>query len=295
MKPECPIFMVAADSWRDDVLSLNRLHTYQGGKNHIKLLNDDFAHRKANTITKQDIQKFIVKHSQHAGAKYLRDVVQTLRKIVEYVDEDWEMPRRLKFPKASKPSRGFYTFDEVRKLIHFSDGMPQTLIMTLAETGCRFGESLALQSGDLQNGKISITKTVINGFVQDTPKTDSAIRKVNISPRLEAALKYLITGDSRQFFFRTSQGRPMWPQAFVSTFRKICSHAQVEHKAQHAFRRGNVRELILNLKIPEKIVAARIGHKCSDKLILGVYCPSMEDDDLPYVSQIEKWLYEGMK
>jgi len=37
----------------------------------------------------------------------------------------------------------------------------------------------------------------------------------------------------------------------------------------------------------------RIGHKSSENLLLGVYCQTQDDDDLPYVSQIEKWLYKG--
>lgn len=288
---EVPIFAIAADNWRNDVLILSKYKTYVIRNGMLKYLNAEFGHRKINTITKQDIQKFITKYSQKMGGNALRTYLATLRDVIEYSDENWEMPRRLKFPKNATPKRPFYSFEDVRKLLQKSNGDTRALIMLMAETGCRFGEATALDGGDLDGNAIRIHKNVIDGMVQDSPKTESSNRKVNITETLASELQTL--AKNKGFLFRTPTGRPTWPQKFAITLQKICKHAEVDYRPSHAFRRGNVRELILNLHIPERVVGARIGHKSSDNLLLGVYCQTQDDDDLRYVNQIESWLYRG--
>lgn len=225
------------------------------------------------------------------GASWLRKYLTALRDVIEYADEDWEMPRRIKLPKAVSPKQPFYSFEEVRKLLQKSYGVEKVLLMFLAETGCRIGEALAIEGGDLNDNAVRITKNVIMGFVQDTPKTESAIRKVNLSQTLIKELNILAR--NKGFLFKNSNGRPLWPQSLVTWLKQVCHNAGVGYKPVHAFRRGNVRELLLHLRIPERVVGMRIGHKSSENLLLGVYCQTQDDDDLQYVSQIEKWLYKG--
>lgn len=284
------LFAIAADNYKNDILALRKIGTYKGYSRTADKLVEYFGHVRVSTIDRADIQKYITKVSVTAGADTVRRHLIVFKAIMEYADENWEMPTRLKKPKKRKPKQEFYTFEEVRKMISHSSGNMKILMMLLAETGLRIGEALSLQCADISNGVISITKNIYEGWLQDTPKTDSSIRKIHISKTLERELRILITSDPKKFLFLNKRGRQMWPQQMTYDLREICSNAGVPYKAFHAFRRGNVTELILNLQMPERIVGYRIGH-LSESITLGVYCRAMEGCDKPWIEKIETHLY----
>ena len=283
-----PLFAIAADDYKNEVLSLRKISSYKSYSRHIDKLIAYFGHQRIEDITKQDIQKYIVKVSQINGFETMRVHLIAFRGIMEYADEDWEMPGRLKKPKKGRPKQEFYTFEEVRKLLYHSAGHTKILIMLLAETGLRLGEALALTPTDILDYTLSVTKNVYEGRLQDTPKTESSIRKLCISETLNKELKTLMTPG--KVLFRGINGRPLWPQQLTYELRNVCANAGVTYKGFHSFRRGNITELILNLLIPERIVGMRVGH-LSTSTTLGVYCKAVEGQDKPWVPKIEQALY----
>ncbi len=287
------LFAVAADNWKCQVMSLRKYGTYKSTNRLVNNLIDEFGAKRVQSITKEDIQKYIVKLAARVGMSSIRSLMIVFKGIMEYADDDWEMPRRLKYPKSKKPYQPYYIFADVRKMLLHSTGIEKVLIMLLAETGCRIGEAVALQTADIKPGKISITKNLYEGVIQDTPKTDSSIREVSISGRLESELRKLCLSIPKGFVFRSpSEFRAYWPIQFCAKLKDICYNAGVEYKGSHAFRRGNITELITELEIPERIVGARVGH-LSEGSTLGVYCKVKTDADTVWVPKIEKWLYEG--
>jgi len=288
-KKSDPLFAIAADNYRNDVLSLRKAGTFKEYSRAINKLILYFGHMRVSTIERQHIQRYIVFLNNTAGPSSVSLQLIMFKGVMQYADEDWGMPRVYK-PKSRKPKREAYSFEEVRKLLKHTDGPLKTLIMLLAETGMRLGEALALRSGDVENGTISITKNVYNGLVQDCPKTDSSVRKIHISNLLDKHLKAFTTSDKKKFLFAGPNGRPQWPQVLTYGLMEVCKQAGVPYKAFHAFRRGNVTELILNLLVPEKIVGYRIGH-LSDSITLGVYCQVAVGSDKPWIEKIEQALY----
>jgi integrase len=290
-----PIFAIAADNWKEQVMSLRKYGGYKSTARTVNELVDQFGHMRVQSITKEHIQKYIVKLSARIGMSQIKRLIGTFKGIMELADDDWEMPRRLKYPKAKKPYQPYYVFEDVRKMLQHSMGIEKVLIMLLAETGCRIGEAVALQTADIRPGKISITKNLYEGVLQDSPKTDSSIREVSISGKLEAELRKLCLSRPQDFVFRSgSDYRAYWPQQFSGRLKEICYNAGVEYKGSHAFRRGNITELLNDLEMPERIVGARVGH-LSSGTTLGVYCKVKSDSDVVWVPKIEKWLYEGEK
>ena len=288
-----PLFAIAADDWKNQVLALHKASSHKSTGSIANQLIDEFGHMKVQDITKEDIQKFIVRLSTRVGLSQIKHTLTTFRGIMEYADENWDMPTRLKLPKSKRPYQPFYTFEEVRKLLRHASGTEKVLTMCLAETGCRMGEAIALQTADLRPGKISITKNLYEGVIQDTPKTDSSIREVSISGTLEKEMLRLCNSRPQDFIFRSPAGdRAYWPQTFIGKHREICANAGVEYKGSHAFRRGNISELLTELEIPERIVGARVGH-LSTGTTLGVYCKVKVGLDEKWVERIEKWLYKG--
>ena len=291
---ENPIFAIAADNWVNQVLALRKYGMYKSTKFYVQKLVDEFGYKKIDAITKEDLQKFIVRRAATCGLSVIKKEIGIFKGIMEYADDGWDMFTRIKLPKGKRPSQPFYTFEEVRKLFHHSMGVEKVLIMLLAETGCRLGEAIALQTEDIKPGKISITKNIYEGVVQDTPKTDSSIRVVSISGRLEAEIRKICLSSPKSFVFRSpSEFRPYWPVTLTKKLREICYNAGVEYKSSHAFRRGNITELLTELEMPERIVGSRVGH-LSQGTTLGVYCKVKQGSDEKWVPVIEKWLYEGI-
>jgi integrase len=289
------LFALAADDWKNEVLALQKRSSHKSIGYVVKGLVDEFGYKRVGDIEKSDIQKFIVKLSGRLEVGSLRHYLTTFKGIMEYADEDWDMPTRLKLPKSKRVKQEYYTFEECRKLLHHSSGAVKVLIMLLSETGCRIGEAVALQPADLDydNKTISITKNVFEGVLQDTPKTDSSVRKICISERLAIELRGLCIPGPKSFIFRSPSGsRPMWPQQLTYMLKGVCKNAGVPYKACHAFRRGNITELLLTLGMPERIVGMRVGHN-SQSITLGVYCFAEKGSDRKWVPSIEKLLYEG--
>ena len=290
-----PIFAIAADNWMNDVMSLHKEGTANIEKYKVIRLIDEFGYKHVQSITKADIQKLIVSLSVTNGAATIRTFLSVFRGIMEYADDDWDMPLRIKLPKAKKPSQPYYTFEEVRKILAHCMGTERTLFMTLAETGCRIGEALALQTADITPGKISISKNVYKGILQATPKTDSSIRQVSISGRLEEEIRKIsFTDTPKMFVFRSlSDTRPYCVQTLGNKMKVICKNAGVEYKGSHAFRRGNITELLTELEVPERIVGSRVGH-LSQGVTLGIYCKvKAGSDEKVGTKDREVVLYEG--
>jgi integrase len=283
-------FAIAADNYKNEVLALRKYASYKSRCRVIDRVVAHFGYRTVQSITKQDIQRYIVKVSQESGVETLRQHLGMFKGIMEYADEDWNMPTRLRKPKAPRPKQEFYTFEEVRKLLNHSSGQTKVLIMLLAETGLRLGEALALMPEDIKDGVLSVTKNVYEGVLQDTPKTDSSIRKIHISKTLENALRPL---KKKGFLFQSPTGRAAWPQQLTGELRTVCKNAGVEYKAFHSFRRGNITEILLSLGMPERVAGHRVGHLSSHSLLLGTYCKEKEGCDKIWVTRIEKLLYEG--
>jgi len=74
--------------------------------------------------------------------------------------------------------------------------------------------------------------------------------------------------------------------------KAVCENAKVEYKSPHAFRRGNITALLIDLGLPERVVGARTG-QLSQGQLLGVYCQAAEGVDKKYVPKIAELLYGG--
>jgi integrase len=85
------------------------------------------------------------------------------------------------------------------------------LFALLAGTGLRIGEALGLKIGDHLSGDFStirVRQSVWRGSVQ-TPKTDNAVREIDLPSSLAAFLKASVGGRTSGFLFQTESGRPL--------------------------------------------------------------------------------------
>jgi integrase len=110
--------------------------------------------------------------------------------------------------KQRKPS---FTATEVEQILTSAKGRYKVLFALLAGTGLRIGEALGLKLGDHLSGDfstINVRQSVWRGAVQ-APKTDNAVREIDVPSSLAAFLKASVGGRTSGFLFQTESGRPL--------------------------------------------------------------------------------------
>ena len=161
--------------------------------------------------------------------------------------------------------------EDVSEIISKAQGRHKVLYAVLAGTGMRIGEALAIEIGEPSNERttistdcktISIRRSIWRGRKQN-PKTDSAVREIDVPAPLSAMLKDFIGSRTSGFLFQTKTGRPLMPRNVHRDLRKITEKATF-----HAFRRFRITNL-REIGVPEDILRFWVGH--ADRSITDRY------------------------
>lgn len=161
------------------------------------------------------------------------------------------------------------------------------LIHLQAVAGLRRAELAGLQWGDLDDGRLTIRRTVVldetgRVLVQSTTKTHRA-RTVDLDPytvavlhwqhacwrTLAAALGVTLTDDHYMFPRWTDPAEPMTPNQMSRRWRRWRTRLGLEGVRLHDFRHAMVTRL-LDQGIPVHDVAARAGH-AHGNVTLSIY------------------------
>lgn len=154
------------------------------------------------------------------------------------------------------------------------------LLLTLARTGMRLGECVALQIGLHDNGdldfatrEITIARTLSDdGRNVDTPKTGE-VRIIDMSQQLADTLRSVVTAvragalqagaspAQRLWLFPERTGGPRDPHNVRRAFARILKHAELPaHFTPHCLRHTFASILLADGKSPA-YVQAQLGHK----------------------------------
>jgi len=161
---------------------------------------------------------------------------------------------------------------EVSKILEKSDGRYRALYALLAGTGMRIGEALAIRLGNNDPNHTTISadcktihvrKSVWRGREQP-PKTDNAVRDIDVHPSLAAMLKEFIGSRSSGWLFQTKAEKPLSQRNVMRD-----SLHKLDVPGFHVFRRFRVTHL-REQGTPEDILRFWIGH--ADKSITDRYC-----------------------
>ncbi|GIW40408.1 MAG: site-specific integrase [Candidatus Binatia bacterium] len=178
------------------------------------------------------------------------------------------------------------TPEEVKALLFAAPpGLPRTALLTLALTGMRAGELLALKWEDIdfEAGRIHIRRAVTwaqTGEERRTggvgprffpPKTRAGRREVEAPPELLSALKrWRLECPPGEFVFVRRDGVPMHRKTLTETvLRPAQARAGLRPFGLHAFRHFFASELIRR-GYPPTEVAARLGHS-SPQVTMSIY------------------------
>jgi len=178
--------------------------------------------------------------------------------------------------KQRKPS---LTTSEVEQILTRAKGRYKVLFALLPGTGLRIGEALGLKLGEHLSGDFStirVRQSVWRGSVQ-TPKTDNAVREIDIPTSLAALLKASVGSRTSGFLFQSESGRPLTQRNVLRDgLGKIRKEMQLERgKAFHAFRRFRTAHLRKN-RVPWDLQKLWLGH--ANKDVTDRYAEQLKED-----------------
>jgi len=178
--------------------------------------------------------------------------------------------------KQRKPS---LTASEVEQILGRAKGRYKVLFALLAGTGLRIGEALGLKLGEHLSGDFStirVRQSVWRGTVQ-APKTDNAVREIDIPASLAALLKASVGSRTSGFLFHSESGRPLTQRNVLRDgLGKIRREMKLEDgKAFHSFRRFRTAHLRKN-RVPWDLQKLWLGH--ANKDVTDRYAEQLKED-----------------
>ena len=258
-------------------IEMNTLVGYRSYmKNHLEPF---FGSRPINTISIDDVQRYINERAPVLASKTIKEHLNLLSPIFDAAIEDGLI---VKNPCTSKRIRIIgqkskkvlaYTEEEYKQLeslLFFLDGSAQIFLALSLYTGMRQGEQFALrwESIDLDTKKLRVTQAVAwpsqNQGIIKSPKTDSGNRTIIIIPQLEKILRRHVRPSG---FLLTSAhnnpDKPMTQQAVKCLKQKIADTAKAQnipvrflsHRARHT-----VATFMNNAGADDVTITGIIGH-----------------------------------
>jgi integrase len=145
--------------------------------------------------------------------------------------------------KQNRPTR---TAKEIEKIIAASRNRYRVLYSLLAGTGLRIGEALALKIGQHISDNCStihVRQSLWHGKEQE-PKTQAAVRDVDITKELAALLAKFIGDRKNGYLFCTENGKPLPPRNILrDSLHPTLAKLKEPKMGFHCFRR--FRESVL--------------------------------------------------
>lgn len=133
-------------------------------------------------------------------------------KLIRWAMSKGKVPRAIlptvEWAKESREALEIYSQGELERMVAAAPDLYMRVLALLLADGClRIGECAGLKWTDIADGAMSVTRNVIDGKLQDTPKGETGV--VPLTPRLAAALADLrATGECDTWVLpRRSKGR----------------------------------------------------------------------------------------
>ena len=227
--------------------------------------------------------------------KSVKDILSVLKAIIKYGESKGITPEKnimsVKPPKVNKKNIEVLSEDEqktIEKYALSADNMSFGVYLCLY-TGLRIGEICALTWNDINESIacISVNKTLLRisntegtqsktKIIIDTPKTDSSIRLIPLSPKLAQMLRDRKPSNvNKNSFFLTGTDKYIEPRNYYEKYKNILSECGIEHHTFHALRHSFATRCI-EKGFDAKVLSEILGHS-TVKITLDRYVhPSLE-------------------
>ena len=262
---------------------------------HIKPLLGHYRLQKLDKATYKRvfINKLLQSHEPSSVQLFHR-----IFKIAINAAVDNETLPRNRFSKITIPDLGkktsenFLTANELKVFIAEAKQLDNRtnfiMILLLAYTGLRIGESLGLTWNDIDFEKKTITiNRTRDRYGARTPKTEKSYRTILVDDFLlqhlatyrtwctKIKFRYGSHLKSDNFIFISPvSGNPCLDNTLRGCFKRICKKAGLKQITPHGLRHTHAT-LLIGQRIPVKIIADRLGN--TPQMILDVYGHSFKE------------------
>ena len=296
--PSSSTFKQVADDWLKQYANDVKVSSVRARKKAIQHAIERFNTKPIQTIKKHDYQRFVDDMSAQYSKNYVDSIVASTNMIFKYAydmrlikampSEDIKRPKKkvsveeledIEIHKKFLEKDELFQFLEVAKY-HHSPQNSFEIFTTLAYTGMRAGELLALKWSDIdfENNTISITKTYYNPnnnkkhYQILTPKTESSIGKISVDPHVIQLLKdyKIYVQDTwknelyvdNNFVFTDLNGYPLVIKKLSTWIQAIMKKTDItnKHISTHSFRHTHCA-LLIEAGVHIKEIQERLRHK----------------------------------
>ena len=173
----------------------------------------------------------------------------------------WMSWEELNLGKPPRSKQRYFTEEQLKRIIDAAPGQYRVLFAVLAGTGMRIGEAAGLyvDDVDIHNQVVHVRRGIWKG--QDlAPKTENAIREIDIDDTLTEMLRRFIGERTAGRLFQSRTGTPLAD----GNLRKRVLHPLLERlgipkAGLHAFRHSRVTQL-RKAGTPQDLQKQWIGH-----------------------------------
>lgn len=315
------LFKDVYEEWYESYINTVRVSTYARTRamfnNHIL---PAFGEKRIRTITIRDVQKAVNLWFEIAPVSGYKRWYQYTTNVLDFAirmgyihhsnpAKAIVLPRRQELPGDAPEN--FYDREELATFFEHIDKQQEfdkyVLFRTLAYSGMRRGECLALTWGDVDliNHSIRINKTVTQGLrgvmIIQPPKTKAGYRDIPLDDQTTAVLKKWQIMQKEHFFSFRKKFEADKQLVFASTrnkhrsfnlpkkwYTEIVERTNLKHITIHGFRKTYCTALI-SAGLPIKEVQRRMGHD-DIQTTLDVYSFVTKDQIRESTQLFEKYI-----
>lgn len=286
-------FAEFAAQWKANVLSHMAPSTQSSETSRLNNLLAFFNAFRLRDIQPQTVQSFVTSCCESGTSpKTIRNAVMTLRSMWKTA-KTWghvthDVFEGLRLPELEESEQPYFTLEQMQQIINAAQEPYQTMYWLAAETGMRAGEVCGLQWPDVQQGYVTVVRSVWRNK-KKSPKTRTSKRSFAISPELQARLEGIRQPSGYVFQSRNDTPRianDIQKRHLVPLLKRL----GLPQAGWHAFRHGNetIMDRGLEQPIPVALRLARLGH--SDTRMMVNYSHVVSEDDRGVAAELGRLL-----
>jgi len=259
---DMPTFKEFSQKWFETYVKTNNKFSETLNKESILRvhLNPYFGSMRLDKINSLDIEDFKAKKLKVGLAnKSVNNSLIALSKCLN-VAKEWCVLKnvpKIKLLKVEPQTFDFLTEAESQLLLNNCDELLKKMILVAIRTGLRFGELIALQSGDIDsdNKLLTVSKSISCGRM-GSPKSN----KIRFIPLLEEVCQVLATGNAKTSFIFSKNGKdPLGKMQCSRWLRRACEKTGLRNIGWHTLRHTFASQLAQN-GVSIMLIKELLGH-----------------------------------